>query len=125
MNADGAYANLVLPALLRERRLTGRDAASPPSCWPGPVAGRAATTRSSLQRPAGRAQASFSQPYVDLLRLGAHQILVNAGSDAGRRSQHRVDLAAATVGERVTGLVNAVLRRIAERSLRRVAGPAV
>jgi 16S rRNA (cytosine967-C5)-methyltransferase len=28
-----------------------------------------------------------------------------------------VDLAAATVGERVTGLVNAVLRRIAERSL--------
>src|SRR4029077_5185867 len=28
-----------------------------------------------------------------------------------------VDLAAVTVGERVTGLVNAVLRRIAERSL--------
>ena len=27
VNADGAYANLVLPALLRERGLSGRDAA--------------------------------------------------------------------------------------------------
>ena len=27
MNGDGAYANLAMPALLRERRLTGRDAA--------------------------------------------------------------------------------------------------
>jgi hypothetical protein len=49
---------------------------------------------------------------LDLLRLGHHQLL------AMRVPQHAavaamVDLAAATVGERVTGVINAVLRRVA------------
>ena len=49
---------------------------------------------------------------LDLLRLGTHQLLamrvpVHAAVAA------TVDLAAATVGRRVTGLVNAVLRRVA------------
>ena len=40
-----AYANLLLPALLRERGLTGRDAAWPPSSATARCAGRAPTTR--------------------------------------------------------------------------------
>jgi 16S rRNA (cytosine967-C5)-methyltransferase len=65
---------------------------------------------------AGRPMSGFQPAVLDLLRLGAHQVLsmrvpVHAAVAAS------VDLAAVTVGERVTGLVNAVLRRVAERSL--------
>jgi 16S rRNA (cytosine967-C5)-methyltransferase len=65
---------------------------------------------------AGRPLSEFQPAVVDLLRLGVHQILsmrvpVPAAVAAS------VDLAAATVGERVTGLTNAVLRRVAERPL--------
>jgi len=53
---------------------------------------------------------------LDLLRLGVHQILsMRVPARAGVAAS--VELAAVTVGERVTGLVNAVLRRVAERSL--------
>ena len=72
---------------------------------------------------AGRPTTSLQPAVLDLLRLGTHQLLamrvpVHAAVAA------TVDLAAATVGRRVTGLVNAVLRRVADRRPRRVAGPA-
>ena len=53
---------------------------------------------------------------LDLLRLGAHQILAMR-VPAHAAVAATVDLAAATVGERVTGLVNAVLRRVAAADL--------
>ncbi len=52
---------------------------------------------------------------LDLLRLGCHQLLsMRVPTHAAVAAT--VDLAAATVGERVTGLVNAVLRKVAARS---------
>ena len=115
VNGDGAYANLVLPALLRERRLTGRDAAFATELLAGTCRWQGSYD-TIIVAAAGRPLKEFQPAVVDLLRLGAHQILAMrvptpAAVAAG------VDLAAATVGERVTGLVNAVLRRIAERSL--------
>ena len=115
VNGDGAYANLAMPALLRERRLTGRDAAFATELLAGTCRWQGSYD-TIIAAAAGRPLKEFQPAVVDLLRLGAHQILAMrvptpAAVAAG------VDLAAATVGERVTGLVNAVLRRIAERSL--------
>jgi 16S rRNA (cytosine967-C5)-methyltransferase len=115
VNGDGAYANLVLPALLRERRLTGRDAAFATELLAGTCRWQGSYD-TIIAAAAGRPLKEFQPAVVDLLRLGAHQILAMrvptpAAVAAG------VDLAAATVGERVSGLVNAVLRRVAERSL--------
>ena len=115
VNGDGAYANLAMPALLRERRLTGRDAAFATELLAGTCRWQGSYD-TIIAAAAGRPLKEFQPAVVDLLRLGAHQILAMrvptpVAVAAG------VDLAAATVGERVTGLVNAVLRRIAERSL--------
>ncbi len=115
VNADGAYANLILPALLRERGLSGRDAAFATellanTCrWQG-------SYDMIIAAAAGRPLTGFQPAVLDLLRLGVHQILaMRVPAPAGVAAS--VDLAAVTVGERVTGLVNAVLRRVAERSL--------
>jgi 16S rRNA (cytosine967-C5)-methyltransferase len=115
VNGDGAYANLAMSALLRERRLTGRDAAFATELLAGTCRWQGSYD-TIIVAAAGRPLKEFQPAVVDLLRLGAHQILAMrvptpVAVAAG------VDLAAATVGERVTGLVNAVLRRIAERGL--------
>jgi 16S rRNA (cytosine967-C5)-methyltransferase len=115
VNADGAYANLVLPALLRERGLAGRDAAFATELLAGTCRWQGSYD-AIIAAAAGRSLSEFQPAVLDLLRLGTHQILsmrvpVHAAVAAS------VDLAAVTVGERVAGLVNAVLRRVAERSL--------
>jgi 16S rRNA (cytosine967-C5)-methyltransferase len=115
VNAEGAYANLILPALLRERGLTGRDAAFATELLAGTCRWQGSYDV-IIAAAAGRPLSEFQPAVVDLLRLGVHQILsmrvpVPAAVAAS------VDLAAATVGERVTGLANAVLRRVAERPL--------
>jgi 16S rRNA (cytosine967-C5)-methyltransferase len=115
VNAEGAYANLILPALLRERGLTGRDAAFATELLAGTCRWQGSFDV-IITAAAGRPLREFQPAVLDLLRLGVHQILsmrvpVPAAVAAS------VDLAAATVGERVTGLTNAVLRRVAERSL--------
>jgi 16S rRNA (cytosine967-C5)-methyltransferase len=115
VNAEGAYANLVLPALLRERGLAARDAAFATELLAGTCRWQGSYDL-IIAAAAGRPLSGFQPAVLDLLRLGAHQILsmrvpVHAAVAAS------VDLAAVTVGERVTGLVNAVLRRVAERRL--------
>ena len=115
VNADGAYANLILPALLRERGLTGRDAAFATELLAGTCRWQGSYDV-IIGAAAGRPLSEFQPAVVDLLRLGAHQIL-SMRVPAPAAVAASVDLAAATVGERVTGLTNAVLRRVAERSL--------
>jgi 16S rRNA (cytosine967-C5)-methyltransferase len=115
VNADGGYANLVLPALLRERGLAGRDAAFATELLAGTCRWQGSYD-AIIAAAAGRPLTDFQPAVLDLLRLGVHQILsmrvpVPAGVTAS------VDLAAVTVGERVTGLVNAVLRRVADKTL--------
>ena len=71
----------------------------------------------------GRELKTLQPAVLDLLRLGTHQLLAMR-VPAHAAVAAMVDLAAATVGRRVTGLVNAVLRRIAARRPGRLAGPA-
>jgi len=108
-----AYANLLLPALLAERGLTGRDAAFATELTYGTLRGRgtydailaACTDRDDLD-----------PPVRDVLRLGAHQLLATrVGHHAAVATS--VDLAKDVCGPRPSGFVNAVLRRVATRDL--------
>ena len=115
VNADDAYANLVLSDLLAERRVGARDAAFATELLSGTCRLQGTYDR-VIVAASGRSLASLQPAVVDLLRLGAHQLL------SMRVPQHAavaatVDLAAATVGQRVTGLVNAVLRKVSAHEL--------
>jgi 16S rRNA (cytosine967-C5)-methyltransferase len=110
---DG-YANLVLARLLRERRLGARDAAFATELFSG-TCRMQGTYDVIIEAAAGRGLATLQPAVVDLLRLGAHQALAMRVPDRATVSA-TVDLAAATVGRRVTGLINAVLRKITART---------
>lgn len=113
VHADGAYANLILAKLLSDRRLDSRDAAFATELASG-TCRMEATYDQIIAAASGRPLSSLQPAVLDVLRLGAHQLL------AMRVPQHAavaatVNLAASAVGERVAGLTNAVLRRVATR----------
>jgi 16S rRNA (cytosine967-C5)-methyltransferase len=108
-----AYANLLLPSLLAERGLAGRDAAFATELAYGTLRGRG-TYDAILAACSDRDE--LDPPVRDVLRLGVHQLL------ATRVGQHAavttsVDLAKDVCGPRPSGFVNAVLRRVATRDL--------
>ncbi|MGG5751377.1 RsmB/NOP family class I SAM-dependent RNA methyltransferase [Zafaria sp. Z1313] len=111
--ADDAYANLVLPSRLRAHRLAGRDAGFATELAYGTLRGRGfydAVLARCVDRPLDRLDAAV----LDVLRLGAHQVLamrvpVHAALD------ETVALARAEIGAGPSGLVNAVLRKVAAR----------
>jgi 16S rRNA (cytosine967-C5)-methyltransferase len=110
-----AYANLLLPGLLAERGLAGRDAALATELTYGTLRGLGgydAILAVCSDRPLSR----IDPPLREVLRLGAHQLL------ATRIPQHAavaasVDLAREVTNSRRAGFVNAVLRRMAGRDL--------
>ncbi len=111
VTGEDAYANLVLPGMLAERGITSRDAAFATELLNG-TCRWLGTYDTILQAASGRALTTLQPAVVDLLRLGTHQLLgMRVGTHAA--VSETVDLAAATVGRRVTGLVNAVLRKVA------------
>src|SRR5271165_321882 len=108
-----AYANRLLPALLSERGLTGRDAAFATELTYGTLRGRG-TYDAILAACSDRDQ--LDPPVHDVLRLGAHQLLATrVGPHAAVATS--VDLAKDVCGPRPSGFVNAVLRRVATRDL--------
>jgi 16S rRNA (cytosine967-C5)-methyltransferase len=113
VRADGAYANLVLPQVLRKHRLEGRDAGLATELASGAIRMHGLydpVIDACLTRPR-------LQPEVrDVLRLGAHQLLSMRVPDHAAISTS-VDLVRATVGQGPAGLVNAVLRKISRRDL--------
>jgi len=111
VTGEDAYANLVLPGLLTERGIAGRDAAFATELLNG-TCRWLGTYDAVLEAASGRSLTTLQPAVVDLLRLGTHQLLgMRVGTHAA--VSETVDLAAATVGRRVTGLANAVLRRVA------------
>jgi 16S rRNA (cytosine967-C5)-methyltransferase len=110
-----AYANLLLPRLLADRRLAGRDAAFATELAYGTLRGQGsydAVLAACSDRPLDK----LDPPVLDVLRLGAHQLLsTRVGAHAAVATS--VDLAKAVAGPRVSGYVNAVLRRVATRDL--------
>jgi 16S rRNA (cytosine967-C5)-methyltransferase len=108
-----AYANLLLPALLAERGLAGRDAAFATELTYGTLRGRG-TYDAILAACSDRDE--LDPPVRDVLRLGAHQLLATrVGRHAAVATS--VDLAKDVCGPRPSGFVNAVLRRVATRDL--------
>ena len=109
---DDAYANLVLPQLLRERRIEGRDAAFTTELVGGTLRGLG-TYDAVIDHLAGRRP----DPAVrDALRLGAHQLLAMRVPDHAAVTS-TVELVRTRVGHKPAGFTNAVLRRVTERDL--------
>jgi 16S rRNA (cytosine967-C5)-methyltransferase len=110
-----AYANLALPPLLRERGLSGRDAAFATELAYGTLRWRGAydaVLTACVDRPLDQVDA----PVLDLLRLGGHQLLAMRVPDHAAVSA-TVELARATVGDGRARFVNAVLRRVSTADL--------
>lgn len=112
--ADGGYANLLLPRMLRAARLHGRDAGFATELTYGTLRMQGlydAVIDASVDRP-GR---SIDPAVRDILRLGAHQLLAMRVPDHAAVSA-TVALARQHHGQGAGGFVNAVLRRVSERS---------
>lgn len=110
-----AYANLLLPARLRDRGLSGRDAALATELTYGTLRGRG-TYDAVLALCSDRELRRIDAPLLDVLRLGAHQIL------ATRIPPHAavgttVELARSVAGPGQAKFANAVLRKVATRDM--------
>ena len=108
-----AYANLLLPPLLRERRLDGRAAALATELTHGTLRWQGTYDALIDHLTPGR---TIEPAVRDVLRLGCHQLLSMRVPDHAAVSTS-VDLAKSAVGHRATGFTNAILRRVAARPL--------
>lgn len=111
---DGAYANLELPRRLRRVRLSGRDAAFVTELVYGATRLRGRYDP-IVARGAGRDLADIDPEVLDVLRLGAHQLL-GMRVDSYAAVDSSVALARQVLGAGRAGFVNAVLRRVSEKS---------
>ncbi len=111
---DGAYANLVMPRLLREARLDGRDAGLATELAYG-------TTRmhglydAILREATGRPVADLDDVTRAALRLGVHQHMV-LGTPPHAVVNETVELVRRHRGAGASRLANAAMRRVTERS---------
>jgi len=108
-----AYANLVLPDLLRTRRVKGRDAALATELGYGTSRAQGqldAVLAACTDRPLSEVDGDL----LDALRLGAYQLLrTRIPSHAAVAAT--VELVRTTRGRGAAGFVNAVLRRVSKR----------
>ncbi|MDX2025202.1 RsmB/NOP family class I SAM-dependent RNA methyltransferase [Microcella sp.] len=107
---DDAYANLLLPTRLRRARLVGADAAFATELTYGTLRRRGHYDR-IIARAAGRSVEAIDAVALDLLRLGAHQLL-GMSTPAHAAVSETVELTRRARAARTTGFVNAVLRTI-------------
>ena len=109
---DDAYANLLLPTRLRRARLGTQDAGFTTELTYGTLRRRGYYDR-VIVAAAGRELAAIDPVALDILRLGAHQLLGMATA-AHAAVAETVALTRWAGASRATGFVNAVLRRIAQ-----------
>ena len=109
-----AYANLVLPGLLRERKLDSRDAALATELAYGASRARGVLD-AVIAHSAGRPAGEIDGPLLDILRLGTYQLLRTRVAPHAAVATS-VDLARSEFGTGKAGFVNAVLRRVSERT---------
>jgi 16S rRNA (cytosine967-C5)-methyltransferase len=113
VHRDGAYANIVLPQILRDRGLTGRDAAFATEITYGALRGLG-TIDLILAMAAGRDVERIDLPARDALRLGAYQILHTRVPPHAAVAE-TVEMVR-EVAPGAIGFANAVLRRVTERT---------
>jgi 16S rRNA (cytosine967-C5)-methyltransferase len=108
-----AYANLALPALLRERGISGRDAAFATELTYGTCRARGLLD-AVIGASAGRPPEAINPVLLDLLRLGTYQLLrTRVGAYAAVSTT--VEQAGIEFDSARAGFVNGVLRTIARR----------
>jgi len=110
VDTDSAYANLLLPRLLRERAITGRDAAFATELTYGTLRWQGVLDE-VVGAASSRDVVTLDPPVRAALRLGAYQLL-HMRTPAHAAVHATVELARATSGPRPVGLVNAVLRKV-------------
>ena len=112
VSSRGAYANLLLPQLLRQRpELDERDAVFATQLAYGTLRAQG-TLDAILTGLVSRPLAELDPRVLDLLRLGTHQ-LIDLRVPSHAAVDTTVDLTRAVVGTGASGLVNAVLRKVA------------
>ena len=115
VNGEAGYANLALNTALRESRLGGRDAAFCTELVHGTLRWQG-TYDAFLARSVSRPLEDLDPELLDLLRLGTHQLL-RMRVDSYAAVSEMVTLTRAEIGQKRSGLVNAVLRKISQRTL--------
>lgn len=115
VRVDDGYTNLVLPAALARHGLSGRDAAFATELASGTIRLQG-TYDAILAACVDRGLAKVEAKVLDALRLGTHQLL------AMRVPTHAaidttVTLVRVKVNQGAAGFANAVLRKVAARSL--------
>ncbi|MBN7304691.1 Probable Fmu protein (SUN protein) [Mycobacteroides abscessus subsp. bolletii] len=113
VSRQDAYANLALPALLRERGITGRDAAFATELTYGTCRARGLLD-AVIAAAAGRTIDQVDEGLRDPLRLGAYQLLRTRVEPHAALST-TVDAVAVEFDQGRAGFVNAVLRTISRR----------
>ncbi|NLF04649.1 MAG: rRNA small subunit methyltransferase B [Actinomycetales bacterium] len=115
VDGSDAYANLVLPPLLRERRITGRDAGFATELAYGTLRMRGRYD-AIIEQCSQRELTAIEPAVLDILRLGIHQLLAMRVPPHAAVSE-TVGLARQRTGAGSGQFVNAVLRRASEHSL--------
>ncbi|GEK20001.1 RsmB/NOP family class I SAM-dependent RNA methyltransferase [Cellulomonas xylanilytica] len=114
VDGSDAYANLVLPPLLRERRISGRDAAFATELAYGTLRLRGRYD-AIIAQAANREVGTIDAPALDVLRLGVHQLL-GMRVPAHAAVSETVGLAREQLGTGPSQFVNAVLRTVGRAS---------
>ncbi|MDN4161550.1 RsmB/NOP family class I SAM-dependent RNA methyltransferase [Nocardioides abyssi] len=115
VRVDDAYTNLVLPSVLAQHGLTGRDAAFVTELVSGTIR-RQGTYDAVLAACVDRSLAKVEAKVLDALRLGTHQLLAMR-VPAHAAISTTVDLVRSKVGPGAAGFANAVLRKVTAHDL--------
>lgn len=114
VQVDDAYANLLLPTRIRRAGLTARDAAFATELTYGSIRmlGR---YDAIVALASGRRIDNIESDVLDVMRLGAHQLL-GMRTPTHAAVSATVELAREVGAHRATGFVNAVLRKVGART---------
>lgn len=111
----GAYANIALPSMLRDRGVARREAALATELAYGTLRGLG-TYDEVLRACSDRGLEGIDPPLLDVLRLGTHQLLATRIPDHAAVGE-TVAVSRAALDGRRARFVNAVLRKVATRDL--------
>lgn len=115
VSGDDAYANLVMPARIRNHHLDRRDAGFATELAYGALRAQG-TYDAILARCVDRPLSDLDPAVLDALRLGVHQ-LVAMRVPAHAALDQTVGLARAVIGAGPSALINAVLRKVSVKDL--------
>ncbi|WIM68905.1 transcription antitermination factor NusB [Corynebacterium breve] len=107
---DNAYANLTLPKLLRERKISGRDAAFATEITYGTLR-NLGVLDAVIGECSSRPLDQIAPPVLDALRLGAYQILYTR-VEPHAAVDTSVRLVKESGNEKASGFANGILRTI-------------